>query len=52
MCRSNAITTTPSRRSLPAGPESFEGVGSNLFGDILSDLDPALAGTIGIAPSA
>ncbi|MBT5265588.1 MAG: tartrate dehydrogenase [Rhodospirillaceae bacterium] len=27
-------------------------VGSNLFGDILSDLGPALAGTIAIAPSA
>ncbi len=27
-------------------------VGSNLFGDILSDLGPAIAGTIGIAPSA
>ncbi|MCF8083638.1 MAG: tartrate dehydrogenase [Deltaproteobacteria bacterium] len=27
-------------------------VASNLFGDILSDLGPALAGTIGIAPSA
>ena len=27
-------------------------VGSNLFGDILSDLGPALVGTIGIAPSA
>jgi len=27
-------------------------VGSNLFGDILSDLGPAVAGTIGIAPSA
>ena len=27
-------------------------VGSNLFGDILSDLGPALTGTIGIAPSA
>ena len=27
-------------------------VGSNLFGDILSDLGPALAGAIGIAPSA
>jgi len=26
-------------------------VGSNLFGDILSELAPALAGTIGIAPS-
>ena len=27
-------------------------VGSNLFADILSDLGPAIAGTIGIAPSA
>jgi len=27
-------------------------VGSNLFGDILSDLGPVTAGTIGIAPSA
>lgn len=27
-------------------------VGSNLFGDILSDLTPALAGSLGIAPSA
>jgi tartrate dehydrogenase/decarboxylase/D-malate dehydrogenase len=27
-------------------------VGSNLFGDILSDLGPAVTGTIGIAPSA
>ena len=26
-------------------------VGSNLFGDILSDLGPAITGTIGIAPS-
>jgi tartrate dehydrogenase/decarboxylase/D-malate dehydrogenase len=26
--------------------------GSNLFGDILSDLGPATTGTIGIAPSA
>ena len=26
-------------------------VGSNLFGDILSDLWPACTGTIGIAPS-
>ena len=25
-------------------------VGSNLFGDILSDLGPAIAGSIGIAP--
>lgn len=27
-------------------------VGSNLFGDILSDLGPAVAGSVGIAPSA
>ena len=27
-------------------------VGSNLFGDILSDLGPAITGTIGIAPGA
>ena len=34
-------------------PDFFDVVvGSNLFGDILSDLGPACAGTIGIAPSA
>ena len=34
-------------------PERFDVVvASNLFGDILSDLGPAVAGTIGIAPSA
>ncbi len=34
-------------------PDWFDVVaGSNLFGDILSDLGPAIAGTIGIAPSA
>ena len=34
-------------------PEWFDVVvASNLFGDILSDLGPAVAGTIGIAPSA
>jgi tartrate dehydrogenase/decarboxylase / D-malate dehydrogenase len=34
-------------------PDRFDVVvGSNLFGDILSDLGPAVAGTIGIAPSA
>ncbi len=33
-------------------PQKFDVVvGSNLFGDILSDLGPASAGTIGIAPS-
>jgi tartrate dehydrogenase/decarboxylase / D-malate dehydrogenase len=34
-------------------PEFFDVVvGSNLFGDILSDLGPAVVGSIGIAPSA
>lgn len=34
-------------------PEQFDViVASNLFGDILSDLGPALAGSLGIAPSA
>jgi tartrate dehydrogenase/decarboxylase / D-malate dehydrogenase len=34
-------------------PQHFDiVVGSNLFGDILSDLGPAIAGSIGIAPSA
>ena len=34
-------------------PERFSVVvGSNLFGDILSDLGPGVTGTIGIAPSA
>ena len=34
-------------------PEWFDVVvGSNLFGDILSDLGPAVAGSLGIAPSA
>jgi len=38
---------------LVARPQNFDViVGSNLFGDILSDLGPALCGTIGIAPSA
>ena len=33
-------------------PDRFDVVvGSNLFGDILSDLGPAITGTIGIAPS-
>ncbi|MGD0474679.1 MAG: tartrate dehydrogenase [Candidatus Velthaea sp.] len=36
-----------------AHPDWFDVVvGSNLFGDILSDLGPAVTGTIGIAPSA
>ena len=34
-------------------PEHYDVVvGSNLFGDILSDLGPAVTGTIAIAPSA
>ncbi len=34
-------------------PQRFDVVvGSNLFGDILSDLGPAIAGSLGIAPSA
>lgn len=34
-------------------PQRFDVVvGSNLFGDILSDLAAAVAGSIGIAPSA
>ena len=34
-------------------PQMFDVVvGSNLFGDILSDLGPAVCGTLGIAPSA
>jgi tartrate dehydrogenase/decarboxylase/D-malate dehydrogenase len=34
-------------------PQHFDVVvASNLFGDILSDLGPACAGTIGVAPSA
>ncbi len=36
-----------------AHPDWFDVVvGSNLFGDILSDLGPAIAGSIGLAPSA
>jgi tartrate dehydrogenase/decarboxylase/D-malate dehydrogenase len=38
---------------LTLAPEQFDViVASNLFGDILSDLGPALAGSLGIAPSA
>lgn len=38
--------------SLVLHPDRFDViVGSNLFGDILSDLCPALAGSLGIAPS-
>src|SRR5471032_1628941 len=38
--------------SMPYWDERTALVASNLFGDILSDLGPACAGTIGIAPSA
>lgn len=31
--------------------QDFDVVGSNLFGDILTDLGPAIAGSIGIVPS-
>ena len=38
--------------SFVLNPEKFNVVvGSNLFGDILSDLGPACTGTIGVAPS-
>jgi len=39
--------------ALVVHPETFDVVvASNLFGDIVSDLGPALAGSLGIAPSA
>jgi tartrate dehydrogenase/decarboxylase/D-malate dehydrogenase len=39
--------------TLVGHPEKFDVVvGSNLFGDILSDLGPALTGSLGIAPTA
>jgi tartrate dehydrogenase/decarboxylase / D-malate dehydrogenase len=39
--------------TLVVHPEKFDVVvASNLFGDIISDLGPALAGSLGIAPSA
>ena len=45
-------TSTSSSAHFVARPERFDVVvGSNLFGDILSDLGPAVCGTIGIAPS-
>ncbi len=48
-------STPPAERLWAAGwlrnPDWFDVVvGSNLFGDILSDLGPAVTGTIGIAP--
>jgi tartrate dehydrogenase/decarboxylase/D-malate dehydrogenase len=41
----------PGRAFRPAARFFDVVVGSNLFGDILSDLGPAVCGTIGIAPS-
>ena len=50
-CESEHIDILAARFVL--SPERFDVVvASNLFGDILSDLGPACAGTIGIAPSA
>jgi tartrate dehydrogenase/decarboxylase / D-malate dehydrogenase len=37
---------------LVRSPHSFDVVGSNLFGDLLSEVTAAIAGAIGIAPSA
>jgi tartrate dehydrogenase/decarboxylase / D-malate dehydrogenase len=37
---------------LVLAPHSFDVVGSNLFGDLLSEVTAAIAGAIGIAPSA
>ena len=46
-------TSTPWAPCSSCDPERFDViVGSNLFGDILSDLAAAVAGSIGIAPSA
>ena len=50
---STSTTSTSCARTSCSGPSAFDVVvGSNLFGDILSDLGPAVCGTIGIAPSA
>ena len=50
-CRSLHIDALCAR--LVQRPQDFDViVGSNLFGDIISDLAPALCGTLGIAPSA
>ncbi len=50
-CRSLHIDALCAR--LVQRPQDFDViVGSNLFGDIVSDLAPALCGTLGIAPSA
>jgi len=47
------ISHRHSHRPLRRHPDWFDVVvGSNLFGDILSDLGPAVVGSIGIAPSA
>ena len=47
-----STTSTSCRAHFVLQPDCFDVVvGSNLFGDILSDLGPACTGTIGIAPS-
>ena len=48
----SSTTSTSSTAHFVRRPERFDVVvASNLFGDILSDLGPAVTGTIGIAPS-
>jgi tartrate dehydrogenase/decarboxylase/D-malate dehydrogenase len=49
---STATTSTSLTAHFRSGRRFDTVVASNLFGDILSDLGPACAGTIGIAPSA
>ena len=49
----NELGGTAWKETYASGQAGFDVVvASNLFGDILSDLGPACAGTIGIAPSA
>ena len=51
--RRTSSTSTSCARTSSSIPDWFDVVvGSNLFGDILSDLGPAVAGSIGIAPCA
>ena len=47
----SSTSTSSSRISCCARSASTSSSASNLFGDILSDLGPAVCGTIGIAPS-
>ena len=51
--RRTAASSTRSWRAMVRDPASLDVVvGSNLFGDILTDLGAAIAGSLGIAPSA